>query len=70
MRALALLPSCYFTFCLLLQEMLRTVTKPIIIHGKLLLIYQQLKNAFCKLITYFTPTRFGFCLRLFQGVTE
>jgi hypothetical protein len=50
--------------------MLRTVTKPIIIHGKLLLIYQQLKNAFCKLITYFTPTRFGFCLRLFQGVTE
>jgi hypothetical protein len=37
---------------LLLQEKLHTVKNPIIFMLKLLLIYQQLMNAFCKLITY------------------
>jgi len=35
--------------------------------SKLLLIYQQLMNDFCELITYLTVTRFDFCLRLLQG---
>jgi len=37
---------------------------------KLLLIYQQLMNAFCKLITYLILTRFAFCLRFLRGSSD